>query len=66
MANNVSAAIGTARQFGKQPERPYNKQLNNPNFGRGINIGADQGAADRRSGRCCHNMCLFSWPVVSI
>lgn len=45
MTNNVSAAIGTARQFGKQPERPYNKQLNNPNFGRGINIGADQGAA---------------------
>lgn len=45
MPNPVSAAIGTQRQFSKQPERPYALQLKNPNFGRGVNIGADQGAA---------------------
>ena len=36
MASAISSAIGTQRQFTKQPERPYQKQLITPSFGAGI------------------------------
>ena len=36
MASVISSAIGTQRQFTKQPERPYQKQLITPSFGAGI------------------------------
>lgn len=36
MANPISSALGTQRQFSKQPERPYQKQLITPSFGSGI------------------------------
>lgn len=38
MANPISSVIGTQRQFSKQPERPYEKRLIEPTFGRGISI----------------------------
>lgn len=44
MATAVSTAIGTQRQFAKQPERVYQANLKNPSFGRGISVGSDEGA----------------------
>lgn len=44
MANPVSTAIGTQRQFAKQPERVYQANLKNPSFSRGISVSADEGA----------------------
>ena len=44
MTNAIKSALGTQKQFAKQTERPYQKQLHNPNFGRGIAVGADLGA----------------------
>lgn len=41
----VSSAIGTQRQFAKQPERVYQANLKNPSFSRGISVSADEGAA---------------------
>lgn len=41
MPNPISNAIGTQRQFSKQPERVYEKRLIEPSFGRGISIGAN-------------------------
>lgn len=40
----VSSAIGTQRQFTKQPERVYQVNLKNPSFSRGISVSADEGA----------------------
>lgn len=44
MSNPITSAIGTQRQFSKQPERPYQKQLITPSFGRGLSVGADYNA----------------------
>ena len=41
MASVISSAIGTQRQFTKQPERPYQKQLITPSFGAGIGYNTD-------------------------
>lgn len=41
MASAISSAIGTQRQFTKQPERPYQKQLITPSFGAGIGYNTD-------------------------
>ena len=41
MASVISSAIGTQRQFTKQPERPYQKQLITPSFGAGIGYKTD-------------------------
>ena len=41
MPNPISNAIGTQRQFSKQPERVYEKRLIEPSFGRSISIGAN-------------------------
>lgn len=36
MGSPISSAIGTQRQFAKQPEKPYETRLNNPDLGFGI------------------------------
>lgn len=36
MTNPITAALGTQRQFTKQPETPYQKKLITPSFGNGI------------------------------
>lgn len=36
MGKEVSSAIGTQRQFAKQPEMPYQLNLNSPNFYQGL------------------------------
>jgi hypothetical protein len=41
MSKEVQAAVGTQRQFAKQPEQPYALQLNKPNFSAGISPRAD-------------------------
>lgn len=42
--NAVSAAIGTARQFGKQPKATYTARLQNPEFSAGISRRVDYDA----------------------
>ena len=44
MSNNIISALGTQRQFAKQPERVYQKQLITPNFGNGISARVDNDA----------------------
>ena len=41
MSKEVQAAVGTQRQFAKQPEQPYALQLNKPKFSAGISPRAD-------------------------
>lgn len=41
MANPISSAIGTQRQFSKKPERPYAARLEVPKFGNGISMRHD-------------------------
>lgn len=41
MSQQVSAAVGTQRQFAKQPEMPYALRLNNVNFSAGIHERTD-------------------------
>lgn len=41
MSKEVQAAVGTQRQFAKQPKQPYALQLNKPNFSAGISPRAD-------------------------
>lgn len=41
MSKEVQVAVGTQRQFAKQPEQPYALQLNKPNFSAGISPRAD-------------------------
>lgn len=41
MSKEVQAAIGTQRQFAKQPDMPYALSLNRPNFSAGISQRAD-------------------------
>lgn len=44
MANAIANALGTQRQFTKQPERVYQKQLITPTFGNGISARVDNNA----------------------
>lgn len=44
MSNEVQTAIGTQRQFAKQPVKPYNLSLNKANFSSGISQRADYDA----------------------
>ena len=44
MSKQVDAAVGTQRQFAKQPEMPYALRLNNVNFSAGIHQRADYDA----------------------
>lgn len=44
MSNPIASALGTQRQFTKQPEAPYQKRLITPSFGGGISMGADNNA----------------------
>lgn len=44
MTNPITSALGTQRQFTKQPEAPYQKRLITPSFGGGISMGADNSA----------------------
>lgn len=44
MTNPITSALGTQRQFTKQPEAPYQKRLITPSFGGGISMGADNNA----------------------
>lgn len=44
MSNEVQTAIGTQRQFAKQPVKPYGLQLNRPNFSAGISQRTDYDA----------------------
>lgn len=44
MTNPITSALGTQRQFTKQPETPYQKKLITPSFGGGISMGADNNA----------------------
>lgn len=44
MASNVSNALGTERQFAKQPERVYTKQLISPNMNSGMSYDDTAGA----------------------
>ncbi len=41
MSKEVQVAVGTQRQFAKQPKQPYALQLNKPNFSAGISPRAD-------------------------
>lgn len=45
-ANAVSAAIGTARQFGKQPKATYQANVRTPNFSAGISQRTDYDAQE--------------------
>lgn len=44
MANPIASALGTQRQFAKQPEAPYQKRLITPSFGSGISASTDNNA----------------------
>lgn len=44
MSNPITSALGTQRQFTKQPEAPYQKKLITPSFGNGISMGANNNA----------------------
>lgn len=44
MSNTITSALGTQRQFTKQPETPYQKRLITPSFGGGISVGANNDA----------------------
>lgn len=44
MSNPITSALGTQRQFTKQPEAPYQKRLITPSFGGGISMGANNDA----------------------
>ena len=44
MTNPITSALGTQRQFTKQPEAPYQKRLITPSFSGGISMGADNNA----------------------
>ncbi len=44
MSNPITSALGTQRQFTKQPEAPYQKKLITPSFGNGISMGANNDA----------------------
>lgn len=44
MSNPITSALGTQRQFTKQPETPYQKRLITPSFGGGISVGANNDA----------------------
>lgn len=44
MSNTITSALGTQRQFTKQPETPYQKRLITPSFGGGISMGANNDA----------------------
>lgn len=41
MSKEVNAAVGTQRQFAKQPEMPYQMRLRTPSYGNGIHQRAD-------------------------
>lgn len=45
MSNPIASALGTQRQFTKQPEAPYQKRLITPSFGSGISAQLDGNAA---------------------
>ena len=44
MSNPIASALGTQRQFTKQPEAPYQKRLITPSFGGGISASVDNNA----------------------
>jgi hypothetical protein len=44
MLNPIANALGTQRQFAKQPEAPYQKRLITPSFGGGISASVDGNA----------------------
>lgn len=44
MSNPIASALGTQRQFTKQPEAPYQKRLITPSFGSGISASIDNNA----------------------
>ena len=44
MSNPIASALGTQRQFIKQPEAPYQKRLITPSFGGGISASVDNNA----------------------
>ena len=44
MTNSIMSALGTQRQFTKQPEAPYQKKLITPSFGNGISARVDNDA----------------------
>lgn len=44
MSNPIASALGTQRQFTKQPEAPYQKSLIIPSFGGGISASVDNNA----------------------
>lgn len=44
MPNSITNAIGTQRQFAKQPENVYQKRLIEPHFSRGLSFSTDNNA----------------------